>query len=38
MMKKGKKNSGRGLPPPFFGQWPKENILFTGGVPYKDDI
>ena len=29
---------GQGSPPPLFGQWPKENILFTGGVPYKDDI
>ena len=37
MMKKGKKNQA-GVPPPLFGQWPKENILFTGGVPYKDDI
>ena len=26
--KKGKKNSGRGLPPPLFGQCPKKNIFF----------
>ena len=27
-MKEGPKNSGRGLPPPWFGQCPKVNILF----------
>ena len=37
-MKKGKKIQAGVSPPPFFGQCPKENILFTGGVPYKDDI
>ena len=26
--KTGSKNSGRGLPPPLFGQCPKENIFF----------
>ena len=24
---------GQGSPPPFFGQCPKENIFFTGGLP-----
>ena len=31
--KKGSKNSGRGLPPPLFGQCPRENIFFTGWLP-----
>ena len=30
---KGSIDSGRGLPPPVFGQCPKENIFLTGDVP-----
>ena len=29
-------DSGRGLPPPSFGQCPKENIFFPRGVPLLD--
>ena len=31
--KKGKKNSGRGLPPPFSGNGQKKTFFLSGGLP-----